>query len=188
VTTKTWLSLVLAAALAAPAASLAAPPSSPAAARPPQRDFLTQTEADKIRDAYTANDRIQLFLDFAADRLRRFQHELHMTGAGPRRADFLNDILNAFTACVDEASGRIDDAIHHGEDVRKGIKDMRKRAPELLAELKKIKAEGLDLKLYQDSLNDAMSDLQDAIKDAEKAEKQFELNPPRRKPHAGERR
>ena len=57
--TKWLFSFVLAATLAAPAAALA---------RPPQRDFLTQTEADKIRDAESANERVKLFLDFAAGR------------------------------------------------------------------------------------------------------------------------
>jgi hypothetical protein len=187
-----WAAWALAAALAATAAlpgpAALAATSAAEAARPPQHDFLTQTEADKIRDAESANERVTLFLDFAADRLRRFHHELEITGAGPRQADFLNDLLNAFTACIDEASGRIDDAIHHGEDVRKGIKDMRKRAPEFAADLKKLKAGGKNRKLYQDALDDALDDLQYAIKDAEKAQKRLELNPPQRKPGGGERR
>lgn len=182
---KWWLSFVLAATLAAPAAALAEPVS--ALTRPPQRDFLTQTEADKIRDAESANERIKLFLDFAADRLRRFKQELKMQGTGPRWADFLNDILGAFSACVDDASGRIDDAISHGEDVRKGIKDVKKRVPEFLKELQQIKAQGVKLKLYQDTLDDAVDDLHYVLKDADKAEKQLRMNPPKKKPHGGAR-
>lgn len=174
---KWGLALVLAAALAGPAAP-------PARA---QQDYLTQTEADKIRDAVSVNERVQLFLDFAADRLRRFQHELGMKGTGPRRNDFLNSLLDAFTNCVDEASGRIDGGLNNGKDVRKGIKDMQKRGAQFLAELKKIEASGVDTKPFHFALSDAISDLQDDLKDAAKAKKKLELNPPVKR-HNGERR
>lgn len=155
-------------------------------ARPQQPDFLTQTEAERIRDAGSANARIGLFLDFAADRLRRFEHELQIENAGPLRQDFLNDLLDAFSSCVDEASGRVDDAISHGEDVRGGIRDFRKRVPQFQDELKKIRAKGIDLKLYQDSLDDAASDLQDDLHDVEKAAKQLQLGLPNSQPQGRE--
>jgi hypothetical protein len=165
----TWIAGLLIVAFFAPLA---------AHARPPQQDFLTQTEAEQIRNAGSADARIGLFLDFGADRLRRFEHELQMKNTGPLRADFLNDLLDSFSSCVDEASGRVDDAISHGEDVRGGIRDIRKSVPQFLEELKKIKAKGLDLKLYEDTLNDTISDLQDDLHDAEKAEKQLQSGSP----------
>ncbi len=169
----TWcLALILA---AVPAGS-AAPPT-----RAPQQDYLTRTEANKIRDAYSANARIKLFLDFAADRLRRFQHELNMKNAGPRRNDFLNSLLDAFTDCVDEASSRIHGAIDNGEDVRDGIKDFQKGAPEFLAELKKIESSGVDTRPFHFALSDAISDVKYDIKQAAKDKKRLELNPPRRR-------
>jgi hypothetical protein len=173
---KWWLSLLLAGMLAAPAAALA---------RPPQRDFLTQTEADKIRDAESANERIKLFLDFAADRLFRFKRELQMKGAGPRWSDFLNDMLDSFSSCVDSATDRISDGISQGEDVRAGIKDVKKRVPEFLEELQKIKKQGVDLKLYEDTLNDTIDDMHEDIKSAEKAEKRIQMNPPKPKSPQG---
>ncbi|HEY2456956.1 MAG TPA: hypothetical protein VGI13_06620, partial [Candidatus Acidoferrum sp.] len=45
-------------------------------AQRPEKDYLTDIEADKIRDAETTNDRIKLFLLFAEDRLKKFQYEL----------------------------------------------------------------------------------------------------------------
>lgn len=172
---KWWLAFLLAATLAAPAAL----------ARPPQRDFLTQTEADKIRDAESANERIKLFLDFAGDRLFRFKRELQMKGEGPHWADFLNDLLDSFSSCVDSASDRINDAISHGEDVQAGIKDVKTRVPQFTDDLEKIKKQGVDLKLYQDTLNDTIDDLHYVIKNADKAEKQLQTNPPKQKPHGG---
>jgi hypothetical protein len=146
----------------------------------PQGDYLTHTEADKIRDAESPNERIKLFLDFAADRLQRFNRELHMKDTGPRRADFLNSLMDAFDSCVNEASSRIDNAVSNGNDVRDGIKDMEQRGADFMTALEKIKKENLDLSQYRDALEDAMGDLRDDIKDAKKEEHRLNFNAPRR--------
>ncbi len=55
-------------------------------AQEPQKDYLTSMEADKIRDAETTNDRIKLFVEFADDRLKKFQYELeHPAQTNQRR-------------------------------------------------------------------------------------------------------
>src|SRR5216684_3540103 len=59
---------------------LAAPSILPAEA-PPQKDYLTAVEADKIRDAETTNERVKLFLSFADDRLKKFQYEIEPPSA-----------------------------------------------------------------------------------------------------------
>ncbi len=38
----------------------------------PQKDYLTDAEADKIRDAVTPAGRIKLYISFAEDRLKKF--------------------------------------------------------------------------------------------------------------------
>jgi hypothetical protein len=45
----------------------------------PQKDYLSETEADKIRDAVTPPERIKLYISFADDRLKKFQYELTRT-------------------------------------------------------------------------------------------------------------
>ena len=45
-------------------------------AQVPEKDYLTNIEADKIRDAETPNERIKLFIMFADDRIKKFQYEL----------------------------------------------------------------------------------------------------------------
>ncbi len=175
--------------LAAAILAFGAPAASAArlAAGTPQGDYLTHTEADKIRDAESPNERITLFLDFAADRLQRFNRELHMKDTGPRRADFLNSLMDAFDSCVNEASSRIDNAVSNGHDVRDGIKDMEKRGAVFMTELEKIKSEKLDLREYRDALDDAMADLRDDIRDAKKEERRLNFNAPRH-PHEREGR
>jgi hypothetical protein len=169
---RPWMAMALAVLLAVPAAAWA---------RPAQQDYLTETEADKIRNAVSANERIGLFLDFAADRLQRFEQELQLKRTGPLRADFLNDLLDSFSACVDEAANRVDSGLNNGEDVRAGIQDARKRIPAFLAELKKIQAKNTNGSLYRYALSDAKSDLQDDLSDVEKDAKQLDFNSPAKK-------
>ena len=83
---------------------LAAPSVLPGEA-PPQKDYLTAVEADKIRDAETTNERIKLFLSFADDRVKKFQYEIEHPSAN-RHADMLNSLLNAYVGCVDDAADR----------------------------------------------------------------------------------
>jgi predicted Zn-ribbon and HTH transcriptional regulator len=65
---------------------------------------------------------------------------------------------------------------------------VKKRVPEFLKELEQIKAQGIELKLYQDTLDDTMDDLHDVLKNADKAAKQLQMNPPKKKSHGGARR
>ncbi len=76
------------------------------AATPPQKDYLSSVEADKIRDADTINERIKLFLTFADDRLKKFQYELDHPSTN-RHGDMLNSLLNAYVGCVDDAGDLI---------------------------------------------------------------------------------
>ena len=59
-----------------------------------QKDYLTALEADKIRDAETPNDKIKLFIQYADDRLKKFQYELDHPSAN-RHAEMLNYLMNS---------------------------------------------------------------------------------------------
>ncbi len=147
-----------------------------------KKDYLTEIEADKIRDAETPSERVKLFLTFAADRLKKFQYELSRTEPNPRRGEMLNGLLNAYSGCIDDAAERISDARESGADARPGIKEMRARAKEFLAELEKLSSGGADHELYQETLNDAIEATHDALQEAEKASKEMPAGPVRRKP------
>src|SRR5882724_5595739 len=64
-----------------------------------QKDYLTALEADKIRDAETPNERIKLFLQYADDRLKKFQYELEHPSAS-RHAEMLNYLMNSYVGCA----------------------------------------------------------------------------------------
>jgi hypothetical protein len=150
-------------------------------ARPAQqKDYLSNLEADKIRDAETVNERIKLFLTFAEDRLKKFQYELDHPSSN-RHADMLNSLLNAYVGCVDDAADLITLGIEKQDNIRQGVDLMATRTKDFLAILEKLSAEGAEREIYKDNLDDAIEGTRDALNDAEKAKKKVAPPPVRRK-------
>ena len=76
--------------------------------RPPQvKDYLSDEEADKIRDARFPAEKIKLFVAFAEDRLTKFQYELGRNVQERRRSEILNGLLNGYAGCVDDGADQI---------------------------------------------------------------------------------
>lgn len=155
----------------------------PAAARAQnQPDFLSPAEADKVRDAPDATDRIKLFLDFAQDRLKKIQYELQLSTPQVGKPQLLKGLLEGYSSCMDEAADRIQEGQQAAAKIRPAIKDMEKRGKAYLETLKTIEgANGPELASYKDSLDDAISATQDALNDADKASKEYGSAPIRRK-------
>ena len=145
-----------------------------------KKDYLTALEADKIRDAETPNERIRLFLQYADDRLKKFQYELDHPSPS-RHAEMLNYLMNGYIGCVDDASDLIQEGLEKQQNIRTGIDLMANKAKEFLEALKKIAADGKELETYKFNLDDAIEGTQDAINDAEKAKKNVAPPPSRRK-------
>jgi hypothetical protein len=149
-------------------------------AQVPQKDYLTAQEADKIRDAETSNERIKLFVDFADDRLKKFQYELNHPSP-TNHEQMLNYLINAYIGCVDDAADLIQLGIEKQENVRRSVDLMAAKAKEYLEALKKIQADGKEIEIYKENLDDAIEGTQDAMNDAEKAKKSVAPPPVRRK-------
>jgi len=145
-----------------------------------QKDYLSTLEADKIRDAETSNERIKLFLEFADDRLKKFQYELDHPSSN-RHAEMLNYLMNSYIGCVDDASDLIQEAVEKQQNVRAGVDLMATKAKEYLATLQKISTDAKEIEIYKTNLDDAIEGTQDAVKDAEKAKKNVAPPPVRRK-------
>jgi len=150
------------------------------AATPQKRDYLSEEEADKIRDAETPNARVKLFLSFAADRLKKFQYELERTQPEARRGETLNGLLNAYSACVDDAADAMSLAVEKQQEIRAGIKEIQSRGKEFLTTLHKFEQKNPLLDAYKETLDDAIEGTEDAVRDAEKAEKELSPTPTRR--------
>jgi hypothetical protein len=151
-------------------------------AQEPKKEYLTTVEADKIRDAEEPSLRIKLFIEFAADRLKKFHYELEHPSSERRRSERLNSLLNGYASCVDDAAELIDLGRERQDDIRAGIKEMQKRVKEFRPQLEKLAAEGQELPLYKETLEDAIEATKLAQADAEKAAKEIAPPPVRRKP------
>src|SRR5258708_16682463 len=68
----------------------------PRAAAQEKKDYLSELEADKIRDAETTNERIKLFLAFAADRLKKFQYELPHPSQRAHPPEMFNYLMHPY--------------------------------------------------------------------------------------------
>jgi hypothetical protein len=149
-------------------------------AQRPEKDYLSDVEADKIRDAETPNERVKLFLTFADDRLKKFQYELDHPSPN-KHSEMLNFLMNSYSGCVDDAADIIQVSLSKQENIRAGIDLMASKAKEFLVTLQKWQASGPDLEIYKDNLDDAVEGTQDALSDAEKSKNKAAPPPVRRK-------
>jgi hypothetical protein len=149
-------------------------------AQVPDKDYLSSYEADKIRDAETPNERIKLFVQFADDKLKKFQYELEHPSQ-TNHTQQLNYLMNAYIGCLDDAAELMQESVEKQQNVRAGVDMIASRSKEFLQVLKKIQADGKELDVYRDNLEDAIEGTADAMNDAEKAKKNVAPPPVRRK-------
>jgi hypothetical protein len=152
----------------------------PVYAQRPEKDYLSDIEADKIRDAETPNERVKLFLTFAEDRLKKFQYELEHPSPNKHR-EMLNYLMNSYGGCMDDAADIIQVSLSKQENIRQGIDLMATKANDFLVILQKYAKEGPELEIYKENLDDAIEGTQDALNEAEKAKKKAAPPPVRRK-------
>ena len=152
----------------------------PASAQRPDKDYLSNIEADKIRDAETPNDRVKLFIAFADDRLKKFQYELDHPSQ-TKHSELLNYLMNSYSGCIDDAADIIQVGLEKQDNIREGIDLMAAKTKEYLVVLQKYSAEGPEKDIYKENLDDAIESTQDAMNEAEKAKKKAAPPPIRRK-------
>lgn len=146
-----------------------------------KKDYLSDTEADKIRDAETPSERIRLFMTFADDRIQKLKYTLsHPSTFDRNRAEELNGLINSYSGCVDDAADLVELGHEKQQDIRAGIKVMKAKTQEFLTYLQELQKSGSELESYKDTLDDAIEATQDALDDATKAEKDISA-PVRRK-------
>jgi hypothetical protein len=150
--------------------------------RPGEKDYLTDAESDKVRDADTPAARIRLFMGFAEDRIKKFDYELNRKVPEARRTEILNFLLNSYSGCIDDAADQLDVAKEKQLDVRAEIKMMKTKDAEFLEKLQKYEKEGPELDTYRETLEDAIEGTKDALTDIGDAEKEATPGPVRRKP------
>jgi hypothetical protein len=149
---------------------------------PQKKDYLSDAEADKIRDADTPSERMKLFISFADDRIKKIQYELNRTAPERNRTEILNGLMNGYAGCIDDAADQIDVAQEKQQDIHDALKVMLSKGKEFLDILNKIDKDGPDLDTYRDTLEDAIEGTKDALSDAQDAGKAMPPPAVRRKP------
>jgi len=158
-------------------------PARPAGAAPQKKEYLSETEADKIREAGTSGPRIVLFSKFASDRIKKLQYEFaHMDPADQKRTERLNALINGYTGCIDDAAELIEIGMEKQQDIREGVKALQAGIKDFLPYLQGLAVNGPEHETYKENLDDAIEATQDAAMDAEKASKDAPAPPVRRKP------
>lgn len=146
-----------------------------------RKEYLSDAEADKIREADTPAERIKLFVTFAEDRLKKFQYELTRQVPEYRRSEILNGLLNGYVGCIDDAADQIAVAQEKQADIHNSLKLLQSKGKEFLDALEIIQKDGPQLDIYKETLEDAIEGTKDALSDASKAEKEMAPPPVRRK-------
>lgn len=145
------------------------------------KDYLSDAEADKIRDAHTPDERIKLYIAFAEDRLKKFDYELKRPVPDAHRSDLLNGLLDGYAGCIDDGADQIQVAEDKQMDIHDALKLMDTKEKEFLVTLDQYAKNGPDLDDYRDAIEDAIDGTKEAISDAEDAEKAAPPAPVRRK-------
>ena len=155
-----------------------------------ERDFLTADEADQVRMAQDANDRLKLYVTFARQRVDLMQRLF--SSKKPGRSALIHDLLEDYGKIVEAIDVVTDDALERKVAVNEGVGAVASAEKTLLASLQKfMDSQPPDLSRYEfalkqaidatsDSLELAQADLRDRATDvqakAERDKKQLEEN------------
>jgi hypothetical protein len=145
-------------------------------------DYLSDGEADQIRNADTPSQRMKLYVSFAEDRLKKFDYELNRKVPEARRSEILNSLLNGYSGCVDDGADQIDLAKEKQVDIHDALKLMQTKYKSFLDQLEIYNKGGPEIDTYRDTLEDAIDGTKDALSDVQDAEKKMLPAPVRRKP------
>jgi len=135
------------------------------------RDFLTSSEVDKIREAQEPNDRLLLYVHFARQRMDLLDQYLAKDKAG--RSIFIHNTLEDYSKIIEAMDSVSDDALRHNLPIDKGLLAVSAAEKEWQGKLNKIQEDGpRDIERYKFVLEaaiDATSDSRElSLEDSKK--------------------
>jgi dsDNA-binding SOS-regulon protein len=134
-------------------------------------DYLSEEEADQLRDAQDPSERIEKYLSFAEVRLERFDDIRNR----PPNPDYdipayLDTQLGQYIRITDALKDWIEDHYDRHDDMRAGLKQILEMGPHQLEQLRRIEQSSDPYAAgYRRSLSDAIEDFTDAVDGATKA-------------------
>jgi hypothetical protein len=131
-----------------------------------EKDFLTGDEIDQVRLVQERNQRLQLYMHFAKQRVDQVESLLKREKAG--RSILIHDLLDEYTKIIEAADVVTDDALKRKVDVAEGVKAMAEAEKGLLARLEKVReANPKDIARYEFALETAIEATRDSIEIAQ---------------------
>jgi hypothetical protein len=131
----------------------------PAAAQ--ERDFLTAEEADQVRLAQEPNERLQLYVKFARQRIELLKQLI--ATEKPGRSSLIHDTLEDYTRIIEAIDTVADDALKRKISVEEAMKIVAPAEKEMLAELQKLSEKrGADYSLYEFAMTQAVETTEDS--------------------------
>ena len=138
----------------------------PLVSMPVQKEAaLSDEEEDKLREEQDPGKRIELYLDFAQDRLSQFD-QFRQKPADPKydTGGYLDKLLGQYIALQDELKNWIQYQYDRQGDMRSGLRTLLDRGPRQLDQLQHIQQEpDRFVSDYRDSLRDAIDNLTDML-------------------------
>ena len=126
------------------------------------RDFLTGDEVGQVRLVQERNERLQLYMLFAKQRMDQVESLLKREKAG--RSILIHDLLEEYTKIIEAADTVTDDALKRKVDVSLGVKALAEAEKGLLARLEKIRdAKPKDVARYELVLETAIETTKDSF-------------------------
>ncbi len=127
-----------------------------------QRDFLTDDEVEKIREAQEPNMRLKLYVLFARQRLDQLQQQIAKDKPG--RSLMIRQLLEDYTNIIDAIDTVSDDALKRQANIAEGTHAVNDAEKRFVAQLQKvIDAKPRDLDMYELELKNALSDTTDSM-------------------------
>jgi hypothetical protein len=127
-----------------------------------QRDFLSDTEVDKVREVQEPVARIKLYLLFAKQRLDQLQST--MAKDRPGRSGEVRKLLEDYSAIIDAIDTVSSDALARKVDFTAGPAAITEGEKKFLDQLEKVQAGApRDLDMYEFELKEAIATTSDSI-------------------------
>ena len=125
------------------------------------RDFLTSNEVAQVREAQEPNDRLQLYIHFARQRMDLV--EQYLAKEKPGRSIFIHNALEDYNQIIEAIDSVADDALRHNRPIDTGMVAVLGAEKDFLSRLNKIQeSEPKDFDRYKFVLSQAIDTTSDS--------------------------